>query len=231
MGRVFAVLAVAAATATACAAAAGGLENALSVVIYGCVAVFETLVWCLMAFIAMQKRLDAVLVFGAGRGLCTLGTTAGWALGSLVLPVVPTGAQRAVVFLVATGLMLVIALVLFSERDYERLFSQVREGELSMGDLFDLDRRMRGEAEGGRSEKRGRFSHAVEELAARHGLSAREGEVLRCLAMGYGSDRIAETMGVKVNTVRAHTHNVYVKLDVHSREDLMRLVDAEVAKQ
>ena len=38
-------------------------------------------------------------------------------------------------------------------------------------------------------------------------------------------------MGVKVNTVRTHTHNVYVKLDVHSREELMRLVDDEVAGQ
>ena len=55
--------------------------------------------------------------------------------------------------------------------------------------------------------------------------------MLRCLAMGYGSDRIADTMQVKVNTVRAHTHNVYVKLDVHSREELMRLVDDAVAKQ
>ena len=47
--------------------------------------------------------------------------------------------------------------------------------------------------------------------------------------MGYGSDRIAQVMGVKVNTVRTYTHNVYVKLDVHSREELMVLVDAEVA--
>jgi DNA-binding CsgD family transcriptional regulator len=49
--------------------------------------------------------------------------------------------------------------------------------------------------------------------------------------MGYGSDRVAETMSVKVNTARAHTHNVYVKLDVHSREELMRLVDEAVARQ
>ena len=33
------------------------------------------------------------------------------------------------------------------------------------------------------------------------------------------------------DTVRTHTHNVYVKLDVHSREELMRLVDDEVAGQ
>ncbi len=38
-------------------------------------------------------------------------------------------------------------------------------------------------------------------------------------------------MSVKVNTVRTHTHNVYVKLDVHSREELMRMVDDAVAAQ
>lgn len=71
----------------------------------------------------------------------------------------------------------------------------------------------------------------MEAVAGRNALSAREADVLRYLAMGYGSDRIAQTMGVKVNTVRTHTHNVYVKLDVHSREELMRLVDDEVAGQ
>ena len=48
--------------------------------------------------------------------------------------------------------------------------------------------------------------------------------------MGYGSDRVAETIGVKVNTVRAHTHNLYAKLYVHSREELMKLVDDAISQ-
>lgn len=234
LGRACSLLAIVAATATACAAAFGGLENELSVLIYAFVAAFETLTWCLLAFVAVQKRVDAVLVFGVGRGVYMLGTTLGWAVGSLALPLASSGGARTAVFLAAAGITLLVGLVLFSERDCERLFSPVSEGELALGDLFELEereRRLAGAARGGRGEKHGRFSRAVEEIAAAHALSGRETETLRCLAMGYGSDRVAETMGVKVNTARAHTHNVYVKLDVHSREELMRLVDEAVARQ
>ena len=139
--------------------------------------------------------------------------------------------QATVFFIALAGIMLLLVLGLFSERNYEQLFSPVSEEELSLEDLFDLDRRQRELESGPKTEKRGRFSRAIEAVSQKYALSARESEVLRCLAMGYGSDRIADTMQVKVNTVRAHTHTVYVKLDVHSREELMRLVDDAVAKQ
>lgn len=235
LGKMCSMLATFSAVIVACAAALGGLTNEWSLVIYLASSIFEFVMWCLLAFIVVQKRVPAVVVFGFGRGALMLGCGAGWAVGSLVMPLVPPGTPTTVFYVAMAGVMLLVAMGLFSERDYERLFSPVSEEELSLEDLFDLERREReleaeraAEAKG---ERRGRFSRAVEEVAQAHVLSAREAEVLRCLAMGYGSDRIAGTMGVKVNTVRAHTHNVYVKLDVHSREELMRLVDDAVARQ
>lgn len=232
-GKMCSLLATFAAVLTACAAALGGLTNGLSLVVYFAASIFEFVTWCLLAFIVVQKRVSAVLVFGVGRGLFMLGCGAGWMLGYAVVPLVPPGTPTAVLFVAMAGVMLVLGLGLFSEKDYERLFSPVSEEELSLEDLFDLEGRAQElDGDGGhKSEKRGRFSRAVAEVVQAYGLSAREAEVLRCLAMGYGSDRIADTMQVKVNTVRAHTHNVYVKLDVHSREELMRLVDDAVARQ
>lgn len=230
-GKICSLLATVSAVATACVSAFGGLSSGLSLVVYFAANVFEFVMWCLLAFIVVQKRLSAVVVFGTGRGLFMAGCGLGWMLGSTVLPLIDEGTPTTVLFIAMAGIMLLLALGLFSEKDYERLFSPVSEEELSLEDLFDLDRRQRELESGPKTEKRGRFSRAIEAVSQEYALSARESEVLRCLAMGYGSDRIADTMQVKVNTVRAHTHNVYVKLDVHSREELMRLVDDAVAKQ
>ena len=62
------------------------------------------------------------------------------------------------------------------------------------------------------------------ELAARHDLSQRETEVLQLTVSGYSVARIAEKFSISPETVRTHKKRVYAKLDVHSHEELMRLV-------
>ena len=47
-------------------------------------------------------------------------------------------------------------------------------------------------------------------------LSAREREVLECLALGMHRQEIADRLYLSPNTVRTHIHNVLRKLDVHS---------------
>ena len=49
------------------------------------------------------------------------------------------------------------------------------------------------------------------------GLTARELEVLRCLAEGLSNDQIAERLVVSTFAVRAHLRSIYSKLDVNSR--------------
>lgn len=229
-GRICSLLAVFSAMITACAAAFGSMGNEVSLVVYFATSIFELLTWCLLAFVVVQKRVSAVVVFGYGRGLFMLGCGVGWLIGSEVLPLMSPGATT-MLYMGLAGATLLAAVGLFSEKDCDRLFSPVSEEELSLEDLFDIELRERAYAAEPKGEKRGRFSRAVEQIVQDYGLSAREGDVLRCLAMGYGSDRIAEHLQVKVNTVRTHTHNVYVKLDVHSREELMKLVDGAVAHQ
>ena len=48
-------------------------------------------------------------------------------------------------------------------------------------------------------------------------LSERELEVLRLLAMGLSNEAIAARLYLSKNTLKAHTQNIYGKLDVHSR--------------
>ncbi len=66
-------------------------------------------------------------------------------------------------------------------------------------------------------------------------LTATERRVLRMLVDGRRMVEISVTMGVSPHTVRTHVQNIYAKLDLHSRVELVRfaarhgLVSAETA--
>ena len=70
------------------------------------------------------------------------------------------------------------------------------------------------------------FNEAIMKCAGQYGLSIREIDVFRFLAMGYNAQAIAEKLVISWNTVRGHSRNIYTKLDVHSRTELMELVDS-----
>ncbi len=63
-------------------------------------------------------------------------------------------------------------------------------------------------------------------LAKTYHLTAREAEILGYLAAGYGSGYISEVLYISPNTVRTHIHNIYGKLGVNSREDVLDMVKA-----
>ena len=63
-----------------------------------------------------------------------------------------------------------------------------------------------------------------DELAHTYGLTAREREVLGFLAHGHNGVYIGEELVISPNTVRTHIHNIYRKLNVTSREDILRIV-------
>lgn len=64
------------------------------------------------------------------------------------------------------------------------------------------------------------------EFSKMHGLSRREGEVLVLLAKGRDTPYIAEELCISKNTVRTHTKNIFTKTDVHSKQELMSVVEA-----
>lgn len=63
-------------------------------------------------------------------------------------------------------------------------------------------------------------------VAVAYGLTSRETDVLRLLARGYSGLAIQNKLVVSRNTVKTHVRNIYAKLDVHSQQELIDLVEA-----
>lgn len=63
------------------------------------------------------------------------------------------------------------------------------------------------------------------EVAAARGLSPREAEVLVFLARGFTPAYIAKSLVLSISTVRTHVRNIYRKLGVNKREELIHLID------
>ncbi len=68
----------------------------------------------------------------------------------------------------------------------------------------------------------------LDRLAATHGLSSREREVLELLVRGRDLPYIRDELGISRNTVGTHIRHIYQKLDVHSKQELLSLVEEEL---
>lgn len=66
---------------------------------------------------------------------------------------------------------------------------------------------------------------ACEVISKKYALSERESEVLDLLARGNTRMSIAEKLVISENTVRVHVKNIYAKLHIHSKQQLIDMVD------
>ncbi len=64
---------------------------------------------------------------------------------------------------------------------------------------------------------------SIDVLATRFGLSQREAEVLQLVLKGYTWPMIAEKLYISLNTAQSHQRNIYRKLGVHKKSELIAL--------
>ncbi len=86
--------------------------------------------------------------------------------------------------------------------------------------------------EAGQAEEQ---SHSLESRCAAlrdsHGLSPREFEVLELIGRGRDVAAIAEILCLSRNTVRTHIQRLYADLDVHTRQELIDLIERTPASK
>lgn len=64
-------------------------------------------------------------------------------------------------------------------------------------------------------------------VAEQYDLTPREAEVFVLLARGRDAKYIEDVLFISNSTVKAHRHNIYRKLDVHSRQELLNIIEED----
>ncbi len=67
------------------------------------------------------------------------------------------------------------------------------------------------------------------QLARRYALTLREQEVFELMVQGMSAPDIAERAGISYGTVKTHVNHIYRKLDVHSRDEALALLQRETS--
>lgn len=75
-----------------------------------------------------------------------------------------------------------------------------------------------------------RFLQACADTARRYKLTNRETDVLELLARGRTGLVIQKRLVVSQNTVKSHVRHIYAKMGVHSQQELIDIVDREMAR-
>ena len=69
------------------------------------------------------------------------------------------------------------------------------------------------------------LQEAMTALAKEHGLTPREVEVALLLAKGRDQAFIADDLHISVDTVKTHRRSIYRKLEIHSHQELLSLIE------
>ena len=171
----------------------------------------DMITWVLLIEIARSSRLSALVIFAVGRFAIHAGMAAGEILALAFSDMMIAFCVSSIVILV------VVAGFMFSDRDNTLVFEPVEEGEITP--LVQP-----GEADEPPSTPT--MDERIAVVAEKFGLTTRETEVFMLWATGHGAKSIEEKLVLSSATVRTHIRHIYEKLDVHSRAELIELLEA-----
>jgi DNA-binding CsgD family transcriptional regulator len=171
---------------------------------------FVAIFYCSLGSNTLLLKRAPFLVFAFGNCANTIGQVLGWllgwAVGGFLLPLTTYIAVGIVYCVLFAGLFLMPLKRNFFSADSAN--PPNGENQKSASSLF---------IEG---------VHRQCALAATsHLLSSREKEILEYMVRGRNLDTIANEIGVSRNTVKTHVEHIYQKFDVHSREELIILIE------
>lgn len=163
--------------------------------------------WC--ALYEVSQKENPALIYGVGRAVMCFGLLVGQLIYQVLMEVLPkrTDVQ-------ATFLFLILCIFFFCL-------------VLSNMGLFKIREKAEASAKNKGSESmRTDMEAACRVIAEKCGLTPRETEVLDLLARGRNVDYIQEALVISRYTARSHVYHIYQKLDVHSHQELIDVVES-----
>lgn len=208
----------------------GNLEFAdlILLVAYMC---FEALMWIFFGELSQNFRLSPILVYGIGRGSLAIGAIIGssMALSTTIPHMLPYFGESGVVMVILLAMVVAYALLPREKDVQELVVTSQFEGESTLVDTANKTEKLPVEPveqpKQVETMKPGKFTLRCDAVSDRYLLSRRESEVLFFLAKGHNSAYIQEKLFISEGTAKTHIRHIYKKLDIHTQQDLMRIVD------
>lgn len=185
---------------------------------------FNVLIWILLADISYTYRLSSATVFGIGWSMITLGVLLGSFAGSAVVAAFSPFSPRmlSVVALGATCAVLCSYMFVLKESDLVEMTAQAESAEEACEGVGAAAKG----ADGQTGETRPpRFVSRCRDIAEQYGLTPRETEVMISYAKGRSYARLQEELNASRGTVTTHLRHIYQKLDIHSKQELLDLIE------
>lgn len=180
---------------------------------YTCIALLalaSVVFWLYPAELTMKYRISSMITFGFFNGFLVLGLLAVFVANSLMpLDSIPY-------YLITLVRLALVTLGFLSLVTNE----QMRE----IATLANSQTEERASSDWPQ-RRRAPFSERCHLVADTFLLSQRELEILCLLAKGRNAAHVQKELVISEGTVRTHMRNIYRKLDVHSQQELMDLVD------
>ena len=185
-----------------------GLPAALcNLLVLGCYTLFEIVGIYVGLFLAARHGASRVHLVASIQACLYLGLLGGHAVGLLAT----SSGVMDYAMLSAAALGLVAALA-------------VAVTMFSVGPLASKEE-ARADATEENAPGLGRWKAQCQEVARASGLSARETEVFMLLAKGRGIEHIQSKLCISGHTVKSHVYNIYRKMGIGSREELLDAVE------
>ncbi len=175
------------------------LPYAVNAAGYTCFGMF---MWTITASVCGRYQQARVRTFGFVRGAWALGPLLGMLLGRYVLHGAGLSLETTFPVMLAAALALLLASNgVFTGTDLVKAM-----------DIIPLARKQR-------------FRAKCLRVIERYGLSEREGEIMVMLAKGRNLPYVQEHLYLSRSTVSTHRQHIYQKLEIHSQQELMDLVE------
>lgn len=198
--------------------AGGGFANAFAQV--GSM-IAGIILWCMVSETAQNTSKSPIMLFSFTFVAINLAQLLGTLIGFFNTDALKPGdIVLTTVALVSVYLLLMAALLLFKGKD------KGSETE----NACETDRAPQADTSASAAPSptaEEMLASQCQKLADQHGFTRREGEIFLLLAQGYTMPAISEKLFVSENTVKSHVKAIYQKLDIHSRTELIDLVNGE----
>lgn len=187
------------------------MNFAVQVILLAGYTCFRIVLWTILGKISNAQNANPTMVFSLGEASLTIGLTLGTTTTQMIamtqqLPVF----EFRMIMTISTAMIIVVYLFVLNERQ-----------TLAIVGLLGVS---------SENQRRHNFQMRCSAVSEQYGLSNRENEVMRLFVRGRSAARIAEDLYISKGTVTTHLRNIYRKTDVHSRQELLDLLDAEASE-